>query len=63
MPVLKLTLPKNAVIPAFFESSTPEENYQAILFGSQLVDASKTIYAVSKDEEFSSIVEKLKRNK
>lgn len=60
MPVLKLTLPKNVEVPAFFESSTPEENYQAILFGSQLVDASKTIYAASKDEEFSSIVEKLK---
>ncbi len=60
MPVLKLTLPKNVEIPAFFDSSTPEENYQAILFGSQLVDASKTIYAASKDEEFSAIVEKLK---
>ena len=60
MPILKLTIPKNVALPTFFETSTPEENYQVLLFGSQLVDASKTIYHASKDAEFSSTLDKLK---
>lgn len=60
MPTIKIKIPKDAVIPEFFASSTPEENLQALLFGSQLVDASKTIYHASKNAEFSAMLEKLK---
>jgi hypothetical protein len=60
MPILKLTIPKDVELPTFFETSTPEENYQVLLFGSQLVDASKTIYHASKDIEFSKKLDKLK---